>query len=151
MKMEKLREGGFLISKINQISARIFDKKLKASAINDLNTAQGRIIFSLWQKDNIPINELSRQTALGKTTLTSMLDRLEQAGYVNRKADEKDQRKVIVSLTEKGKSLESGYKTLSQEMTALFYQDLSERQIEEFERALKKILLNLISYEEAHK
>ncbi len=64
--MNKLHEGGFLISKIKQITERIFDKKLKDFGI-DLNSAQGRIIFSLWQNDNVPISELARRTALGKT------------------------------------------------------------------------------------
>ncbi|MEE8419397.1 MAG: MarR family transcriptional regulator, partial [Dehalococcoidales bacterium] len=100
-----MREGGFLISKIKQISGRIFDKKLKSHDINDLNTAQGRIIFSLLKNDNIPISELAKQTALGKTSLTSMLDRLDQRGYTVRKVDEKDKRKTIIALSEKSKSI----------------------------------------------
>ena len=129
--MEKLRQGGFLISKIKQISGRIFDQKLKNYDINDLNTAQGRIIFSLWQKDNIAITELAQRTALGKTTLTSMLDRLEKSGHIFRKADEKDKRMVLVSLTEKSKSLEDRYEAVSKEMTTLFYSGLSEAQIDD--------------------
>ncbi len=77
--LERLREGGFLVSKIGQVSGRVFDRKLKDHGIEDLNAAQGRIVFSLWQNDNIPISDLARQTALGKTTLTSMLNRLEQS------------------------------------------------------------------------
>jgi DNA-binding MarR family transcriptional regulator len=149
--LERLREGGFLISKIKQISGRIFDKKLKSYNINDLNTAQGRIIFSLWQHDNIPIGELARQTALGKTTLTSMLDRLEQSGHVVSNTDQKDGRKVIISLTKKSKSLEDRYEAVSKEMASLFYEGLSETQIDEFENSLKHILSNLIKYEEKHR
>lgn len=149
--MERLREGGFLISKIKQISGRIFNKKLRNYDINDLNGAQGRIIFSLWQNDNIPISELARQTALGKTTLTSMLDRLEQSGYIVRNVDEKDKRNVLVSLTLKSKSLEGRYEAVSKEMTCLFYEGLSEEQIDEFENLLKHILSNLVHYEEEHK
>jgi len=146
--LEKIREGGFLISKIKQISGRILDKKLKNYGINDLNNAQGRIIFSLWQKDNIPIADLARQTALGKTTLTSMLDRLEQSGHIVRIPDRKDKRKTIVSLTDKSKSLKDSYAAVSQEMTALFYKGIPERQIDDFEIILKAILSNLINYEE---
>lgn len=149
--MERLREGGFLISKIKQISGRIFNKKLRNYDINDLNGAQGRIIFSLWQNDNIPISELARQTALGKTTLTSMLDRLEQSGYIVRNVDEKDKRNLLVSLTLKSKSLEGRYEAVSKEMTCLFYEGLSEEQIDEFENLLKHILSNLVHYEEEHK
>jgi DNA-binding MarR family transcriptional regulator len=149
--MEKLREGGFLISKIKQISERIFDKKLKNYDITDLNTAQGRIIFSLWQNDNIAISELARETALGKTTLTSMLDRLEQSGYIVRNIDNKDKRKTLIALSEKSKSIEDRHEAVSKEMTSLFYEGLSENQIDEFEDTLKHILSNLVKYEEEHR
>ena len=145
--MGKLHEGGFLISKIRQISERIFDKKLKNYGIG-LNAAQGRIIFSLWQNDNISIRELAQRTALGKTTLTSMLERLEQSGYIVMKADTMDKRKTLVVLSEKIKTIESRHKTVSKEMTDLFYKGLTEKEIDDFENTLKRILSNLVKHEE---
>jgi DNA-binding MarR family transcriptional regulator len=145
--LEKLHEGGFLISKIRQISERIFDKKLKNYGIG-LNAAQGRIIFSLWQNDNISIRELAQRTALGKTTLTSMLERLEQSGYIVMKADTMDKRKTLVVLSEKIKNIESRHKTVSKEMTDLFYKGLTEKEIDDFEKTLKRILSNLVKHEE---
>jgi MarR family transcriptional regulator, organic hydroperoxide resistance regulator len=149
--MERIREGGFLISKIKQISGRIFDRKLKQYGIGDLNTAQGRIIFALWQHDNMPITELARQTALGKTTLTSMLDRLEQSGHITRNIDKNDKRKTLISLSEKSRALVNLYTDVSKEMTSLFYEGLSDNQINEFESSLKHILSNLMKYEEENK
>jgi DNA-binding MarR family transcriptional regulator len=146
--LDTIREGGFLVSKIKQISERIFDKKLKAYQIGDLNAAQGRIIFSLWRQDNIPISELAHKTALGKTTLTSMLHRLTRYGYIIKTDDKKDSRKAIISLTRKSKSLESRYQSVSKEMTDLFYRGLNDRQIDEFEATLRKILSNLEEHEE---
>jgi len=69
--------GGFLISQIKQISGRIFEKLLSNAGVDAFNGAQGRILYVLWQEDNIPIAELSKKTGLAKTTLTSMLDRME--------------------------------------------------------------------------
>ena len=149
--MERLREGGFLISKIGQVSGRVFDRKLKDYGIENLNAAQGRIVFSLWQNDNVPISDLARQTALGKTTLTSMLNRLEQSGHIVRKVDERDKRKALVALTEKSRSIEAHHEAVSREMTSLFYKGISERQIDEFEGILKHVLSNLVRYEEEHK
>ncbi len=146
-----IREGGFLISKIKQVSGRIFDKKLRKYNITDLNSAQGRIIFSLWQKDNIPIKELATKTSLGKTTLTSMLDRLEQSDYITREPDKEDKRKVFICLTEKSKSLRQSYEDVSHEMLALFYDGLSEEQVDVFEETLNHILTNLNTYEEENK
>ncbi|MCO7125247.1 MarR family transcriptional regulator [Sporolactobacillus shoreicorticis] len=144
----KSREGGFLISKVKQVSSRIFDKKLKSYAVTDLNSAQGRIIFVLWKHDDRSISDLVTDTALSKATLSSMLVRLERAGHVKRTIDKNDKRKTIVSLTEKSKLLKRTYADVSNEMIDLFYQGLSEEQIDAFERTLQHILSNLIKFEE---
>lgn len=149
--MKKVREGGFLISKIKQVSGRIFDKMLKEYDIMDLNNAQGRIIFVLWQRDNIPISELVKETALSKTSLTSMLDRLEQIGYITRQTDVQDKRKSVISLTEKSKALKKNYEDVSRDMLALFYEGLSEEEVDGFEKNLNHILSNLNRYEEENK
>ena len=49
--------GGFLITKIKQIQGRVFEKLLCEYGINEFNGAQGRILFVLWEKDDIPIRE----------------------------------------------------------------------------------------------
>jgi len=77
-----------------------------------------------------------------------MLNRLEQIGYITRSSDRDDNRKVIVSLTEKSKLLKERYEIVSQEMTSLFYDGLAESQIDEFEKILTHIMGNLVKYEE---
>jgi DNA-binding MarR family transcriptional regulator len=81
--MEKLREGGFLISKIRQLSERIFAQLLRDYKAIEINPAQGRVMFPLWQQDNISFNELKEKTLLSKATLSHMLDNLEEASFVN--------------------------------------------------------------------
>ena len=54
--------GGFLISQIKQIQGRVFGKLLAEAGIDEFNGAQGRILYVLWQEDNLPIVELSRRT-----------------------------------------------------------------------------------------
>lgn len=146
----KVREGGFLISKIKQISGRIFDRKLKECGIMDLNSAQGRIIFALWQGGEMPIVELAKKTALGKTTLTGMLERLEQAEYIVRRPDPGDRRSVCVAPAQKSAALQDSYNKVSAEMLALFYRGLSDAEIDVFEKTLNHVLNNLTGYEEEH-
>jgi MarR family transcriptional regulator, organic hydroperoxide resistance regulator len=140
--MSKRREGGYLISQIHQLSGRIFSKKLKDSQI-DLNHAQGRIVFALWKKDQIPINDLCKETSLSKSTLTTMLERLEQSGHIIRKQSEADKRNIIIYLTPKSSSLRAEYQKISAEMVELFYDGLTEEEISQFEQSLKKVLKNL--------
>lgn len=142
--MKIRREGGFLIAKIHQVAGRIFTKTLKAAGIKAINPAQGRILFVLWRTDEIPISELARRTLLSQSTLTSMLDRLEKAGYVRRVPSQKDRRSILIKRTEKDKQLEEKYIRVSDAMTELFYQGFTPSEIDAFEHHLRRILTNLI-------
>jgi len=140
--MTKKREGGYLISQIHQLSGRIFSKKLKEYQI-DINHAQGKIIFALWKKDRIPITDLAKETALSKSSLTTMLERLEKSGHLKRKQSETDKRITIVCLTQKSSLLRADYQKISSDMTDIFYKGFANDDISKFELSLKKILKNL--------
>lgn len=144
--MKVKSEGGFLIAKIHQISGRIFSKILKKAGIDEINPAQGRILFVLWKKDEIPISELARKTQLSKSTLTSMLDRLEKTGYIVRVPSKEDRRVILIRRAEKDKLLESRYIQVSDEMTNLFYDGFTSKEIDDFEDSLKRILANLTKH-----
>ena len=96
--------GGFLVSQLKQIQGRVFEKLLRAN-VNEFNGAQGRILYVLWQEDSVPIVELSKKTGLAKTTLTSMLDRMEESGLIRRNYDPVDRRQIRITLTEKAREL----------------------------------------------
>ena len=69
--------GGFLVTKIKQLGDRIFEKILSEKNIDAFNGAQGRILYVLWQKDGISIRSLSTKCGLAITSLTTMLERME--------------------------------------------------------------------------
>ncbi|MDH4209836.1 MAG: MarR family transcriptional regulator [candidate division WOR-3 bacterium] len=144
--MKRQRHGGFLIAKIHQLAGRIFSRKLRDNGI-ELNPAQGRIMFALWHTSRIPINELARRTSLGKSTLTSMLDRLESSGYVSRIQCRDDRRIILIERTEKDKTFEKKYTEVSQDMTRLFYVGFSKQEIGQFEDDLQRIFDNLLANE----
>lgn len=141
--MKRQREGGFLISKIHQLSGRILARKLKEHQIDEINPAQGRIMFVLWRHDGISINDLAKKTSLGKSTLTSMLDRLEQSGYLKRIPSPKDRREILIQRTEKDKAFEETYVQISKDMSGLFYRGFSKNETDEFEHFLRRIFDNL--------
>ncbi len=139
--------GGFLISKIKQIQGRVFERMLDENGISEFNGAQGRILFVLWETDDIPISMLSEQTGLAKTTLTSMLDRLERSGHILRLPDPDDRRAVRICLTERAENLREKYERVSAMMNEVFYRGFSDNEILAFEEWLRKILENLIEKE----
>lgn len=135
--------GGFLITKIKQLQGRIFERLLAAHNISEFNGAQGRILFVLWEKDNIPISELAGQTGLAKTTLTSMLDRMEKQELIERISSPLDRRTVSIRLTRTASSLEKQYKQVSDEMNQIFYRGFTNDEVLALETALKRVLKNL--------
>jgi DNA-binding MarR family transcriptional regulator len=140
--MKTQRRGGFLIAKIHHLAGRIFAKKLQEYQI-EINPAQGRIMFVLWEKDGIAINELAKRTSLAKSTLTSMLDRLEEDGHVVRVPSDEDRRKILIKRTEKDRAWQETYVQVSREMAELFYAGFSANEIDTFEAYLSRILDNL--------
>lgn len=143
----KETRGGFLISQIKQIQGRVFDSLLQEAGIEEFNGAQGRILYVLWQEDNLPIIELSKRTGLAKTTLTSMLDRMEEREFLKRVPDSHDRRQLRIVLTPKARALNGRYNEVSDEMNRIFYEDFSDEEIEGFEKHLDKILKNLTKQE----
>ena len=136
-------EGGFLMSQIKQVGDRIFERLLASAGVDSFNGPQGRILYVLWQTEKIPIVELSRKTGLAKTTLTSMLDRMEHADLIERVFDKSDRRQILITLTETARSLNSEYKTVSSQMNDIYYAGFSNEEIINLENALRRILDNL--------
>lgn len=141
--MKTQREGGMLIAKIHQLGGRIFTRLLKKNKIQEINHAQGRIMFALWRNDGIAIHELAEKTSLSKSTLTSMLDRLEKAGFLIRVPSSEDRRKIVIERTAKDRALQDTYVQVSEEMNLLFYRGFTEAEKDEFEAYLRRIFRNL--------
>ena len=136
-------QGGFLISQIKHISGRVWEKLFSFHGMGDFNGAQGTLLYVLWQEDGISSAELARRSGLAPTTLTSMLDRLERQGLIQRVPHESDRRRLKLVLTERAKSLQKQSESYSQEMTDIYYQGFSEEEIIAFEDTLRRVLENL--------
>lgn len=138
-----MSSGGFLISQVKQLSDRTFEKILKTKGIDEFNGAQGRILYILWNNNNLSIKQISKFTKLAKTTLTAMLERMEMQGLIKRTVSQEDKREIIVSLTDKAKTLQTDFLDVTRQMEEIFYKNFTEKQIENFENTLKKIIENL--------
>ncbi|MDN5982863.1 MAG: MarR family transcriptional regulator, partial [Lactococcus sp.] len=64
-------------------------------------------LLVLWEKDNIKLYELGQTLDLSSNTLTPLLKRLEEKGYLSRIQPEKDKRQLVIQLTQAGKALQT--------------------------------------------
>ena len=60
----------------------------------------------LWEKDGISVSEIGSRLMLDNGTLSPMLKKMEQAGYIERRRSREDERVVFVTLTEAGRALQ---------------------------------------------
>lgn len=59
----------------------------------------------LWEKPIIAFKELGNRLLLDSGTLTPLVKKLEAAGLLERERDTRDERNVIITLTEEGRNL----------------------------------------------
>ena len=86
-------------------------------------------LMALWEKDGIPVNELGSQLYLDSGTLTPLLKKMEKDGFIIRKRSEQDERTVIISLTEKGRSVKISCADIRSKMsgkTTITHEDVEE-------------------------
>ena len=67
-----------------------------------LTYTQYLVFLVLWEKDGI-----CRRLMLDNGTLSPLLKKMEQEGYVDRQRSREDERVVVITLTDKGRQLQS--------------------------------------------
>lgn len=92
----------------------------------------------LWEKDGISVSEIGSRLMLDNGTLSPMLKKLEQAGYIERNRSEDDDRVVIISLTKEGRDLQEKAKEIPLKVGSCI--DLSIEQAKELHDLLHELL-----------
>ena len=73
----------------------------------NLTYTQYIVMMVLWEKETVSSRELACCLHLDYGTLTPVLKRLDQAGYLRRERSSEDERLLKLTLTEKGKELKT--------------------------------------------
>ncbi len=101
------------------------------------------VLMVLWETDSIAVTEITHRLILNTNTITPLLKRMEAQGIITRQRSEEDERKVIVTLTPKGKQLQVEAASIPERLAEGLVS--SEVKIEELQR-LKDQLYSIIHY-----
>ncbi len=101
-----------------------------------LHHGQHRLLFQLWKHEGLTQSELAAKMEIQPATLTRMVQRMERAGFLSRRADEHDERISRVYLTERARRIKTEVKDRRIR--------LSERAVKDFSPEEKEILTNLL-------
>lgn len=77
-----------------------------------LTYTQYIVFLVLWEQDDIPVGKLCEKLMLDSGTLSPVLKKIEQSGYIKKSRSGSDERVVIISLTEQGKKLQEQAKDI---------------------------------------
>ncbi|MBR4408859.1 DNA-binding transcriptional regulator, MarR family [Bacteroidales bacterium WCE2008] len=102
------------------------------------------VLMVLWEKDAQPVNDIAKRLFLNTNTVTPLLKRMEEEGIISRRKDKTDERKVIVSLTAKGREMEETAKGIPARMQkACIDGTVSEEEMEQLYPILDTLINKL--------
>ena len=83
----------------------------------DLTYTQYIVMMVLWEAKVINVKDLGEQLYLDSGTLTPLLKKLESKGYISRNRSDKDERNLMIKVTDKGMGLREEALSVPQEVS----------------------------------
>jgi DNA-binding MarR family transcriptional regulator len=112
--INQLNELGFAISQVNKLFTRFYTGVLHPYR---LTYPQYLVLDLLWSRDHQTSHELSERLSMERTTMSSLLKRLEDNQWIRRERDPHDKKKLLIHLTIKAKEHQAEIIDLIEEQT----------------------------------
>ena len=103
-----------------------------------LTYTQYLVFLVLWEQDGLTVGEIGEKLMLDNGTLSPLLKKLQQAGYIERRRGAEDERVVVITLTDKGRDLQEQAKDVP--LKAAGYLDLPPEKARELYTLLYELL-----------
>ncbi len=127
----------------SKLFEEIFFKKIAASKnaeLKELSKNQPAALMIIGLEKEIMPSTIGIYMGMDRSSLSRMVDSLEEKGFVRRNNDPEDRRKVLVSLTEKGEKCSEILNKISEEMSVELLGLAGEQDFRDFENSLETML-----------
>ena len=94
----------------------------------DLTYTQYIAMMVMWEKKELTVKELGDYIYLDSGTLTPLLKKLEDKGYITRTRSKEDERNLIISITDEGKALKKRAVSIPGKLTSCVDMDPGDAQ-----------------------
>lgn len=128
------------ISDLRTLAHAFILECLEEEGIVGLVPSHGAVLATLYREGPLPMKAISNRIRRDKSTLTVLVRKLEELGYVAREPDEKDSRVVLVHLTEKSRASREVFEGISSRLLARVWGDTPEEEREAVCRALARMI-----------
>jgi len=126
----------FLLTKAQLNVLQFFKCKLRDYNVTPVQYA---ILACLWQQDGQSPSQIAQRLQIDNSTITGVLDRIEQKGLLKRTPVPCDRRALNVVLTEEGAALRKPLERIIEEANAEVLKDFTEEE----QKTLKTMLVKL--------
>jgi DNA-binding MarR family transcriptional regulator len=133
----------YTLTSIRQRLFAFLKKQLAVEGISDVAPSFGDILFVLDQKGTVTLQEVARHTIKDKSTISSVINKLEAGGYLTKEKDATDARCTRLSLTAKAKKMKPPLLRISAKMNMQIFQGLSEDEKQTLFKLMGKISENI--------
>jgi DNA-binding MarR family transcriptional regulator len=131
-----------LLSKARRaINAHLVNEMAKAGIIG-IVPSHGDIIATLLRRESMTMRELSDAIQRDPSTVTTLVKKLAQMGFVSLEDNPRDTRSRLVSLTPQGRALEEQFHPISVDLTRTIWHGINDTEREQFRDTLQKIIQN---------
>lgn len=111
---------------VSRLITRAYQADLDALGIT---YPQYLVLMVLWENDGVSVNEIADKLILNTNTITPLLKRMESQQLVTRIPSDDDKRKIIVSLTAKGKEMKESAAVIPEKLSKKLIPEPTEQQI----------------------
>ena len=115
---ESLKLGNQLCFPLYACSKEIIRKYKPFLDALDLTYTQYITMMVMWEKKSVNVKTLGENLFLDSGTLTPVLKKLESKGYITRERSDKDERNLIVRVTDEGEALKDKAISIPQKVGA---------------------------------
>ena len=114
------------IARIRESANSLIISELKKRSIKGVVPAHGPVLVYLFgQKKPVPIKSVVDEVRRVKSTVTVMIQTLENHGYIKKFPCETDNRKIMIELTQKGRDLREDFEEISKILRNKVYGNMS--------------------------
>ena len=131
---------GYRIKLLSQLLYRKFSDRLEPFGLTPFHWL---VLCCLWQEDGLPTSGIGEKLQQVGGTLTGVLDRMEERGFVRRAKDPVDRRICRIWLTDSGQDLEDVLPQIVAELHAETWAGVSDQAQTQFSQSLNQAIANL--------
>jgi MarR family transcriptional regulator, organic hydroperoxide resistance regulator len=131
------------IAKIRERLNRLIVQELREHQIEGIVTSHGDILSALFKYTELSMQETADLIDRDKSTVTALVDKLIDAGFVEKRQDETDKRVAFIRLTEQGRGLQPTFQEISASLIARIYAGFTEQEKETLIILLTRIQKNM--------